>query len=127
MEDVMAHTILSGPQPNIVIMELQGELTWEDMTADEALGLDRGQPLYVMLDASRVSVALPENFLDGAKHSYFTNPNMAHMALYVESDLLRTIATMVAKITRRREKISLHSSQEAAIAHLQKLAKQAVY
>jgi hypothetical protein len=121
----MAHTISPGPQANIVVMDLIGELTWEDMTADEALGLNGNQPMYIMLDASRISVSVPENFLDGAKKSYFTNPNMAHMALYVESDLLRTIAIMVAKVTRRREKISLHTSREGAIAHLQMLAQRA--
>jgi hypothetical protein len=125
LETLMAHKILSGPQPNIVLMELSGELNWEDMTCDEELGFNRNKPMYLMLDASRMSVNLPENFLDGAKQSFFTNDNLVHMALYLESDLLRVVANMVAKITRRKEKMSLHTSREGAIAHLQMLAQQA--
>lgn len=120
----MAHKISTGPHPDIVIMDLIGELEYGDMTADEGLGLNKGRPLYVMLDASKISVALPDGFIDGARHSYFVNPNMAHMALYVESGMLRTIGTMVAKLTRRQDKLSVHESREKAMAHLQKLMKQ---
>ena len=121
----MAHTITPGTHPNIKVMELEGELTHADMTADEALGLNEGKPVYVLLDASKISVGLPPDFLDGARKSYFVHPNLAHMALYVSSVLLRNIGAMVAKLTRRKDKLTIHESREAAMRHLEKLVKEA--
>jgi hypothetical protein len=114
----MPHEISPGPKPNILIFRVTGELNYHDMTCDEELGLNQGRPLYVLMDGSKMQVGLPENFLEGAKNSFFINPNLVHMALYLESQLLRTIANMVAKVTRRREKLSLHPSFDAAIQHL---------
>lgn len=121
----MAHVITPGTHPNIKVMELQGELTYEDMTAEEPLGLHEGNPVYVLLDASKISVGLPPDFLHGARKSYFVHPNLAHMALYVNSMLLKNIGIMVAKLTRRKEKLTLHESREAAMKHLEKLVREA--
>jgi hypothetical protein len=120
----MAHEIMPGPNPNIMIMRLSNSLTFEDMTADEELGLNEGRPLYVLLDASNIDIALPDNFLSGARQSYFINDNLQHMALYVKSAWLKAIGEMVAKLTRRREKLSVYNSYEAAMAHLVKLEKE---
>jgi hypothetical protein len=114
----MAHSVSQGPHPLIMVMELTGDLTHEDMVADDAIGLNNGRRLYLMLDVSKMNVGLPDGFLDGAKNSFFINPNLIHMAMYVESDLLRTIANMVAKVTRNVGKLSLHNSREAAMNHL---------
>jgi hypothetical protein len=103
-------------------MILSHDLNFEDMTAVVPLGLDK-QPRYVLLDASQVSIALPEDFLSGARQSYFTHPNMLHMALYVKSDWLKTIGLMVAKVTKQKHKLSVHSSYEAAMQHLMTLAE----
>lgn len=120
----MAHTISPGPKPSIMLMELTGDLTYQDMMSDDEIGLNENQQLYLMLDVSKMNVGLPDGFLDGAKNSFFVHPNLIHMAMYVESDLLRTIANMVAKVTRNVGKLSLHSSREAAIHHLLDLTEQ---
>jgi hypothetical protein len=114
----MSHEILPGPKPNIVIHKIIGDLTYEAMTADEALGLNKGVPTYILLDLGDLNVGLPEGFLDGAKKSYFTNDNLVHMSIYVKSAAIRLIANMVAKITRRQGKLSLHESYDAAMQHL---------
>jgi hypothetical protein len=118
----MAYEVVAGPQSNIVILRLTGDLTHEDMTCDEALGFNAGRPMYLLLDASAMHVGLPDNFLNGAKNSFFVNDSLVHMALYLESQVLRTVALMVAKVTRRQEKMSLHSSYDAALNHLLNLA-----
>lgn len=119
----MSYEILPGPRPNIVVHKIIGDLTYDAMTADEGLGLNKGVPMYVLLDLGELNVGLPEGFLDGAKKSYFTNDNLAHMSIYVRSAAIRLIANMVAKVTRRQGKLSLHESYEAAMQHLLDLTK----
>lgn len=120
----MAHQILPGPHPEIVVMQVSDQLTHEDMTADEALGLNKAK-LYVLLDVSRMKVNLPDKFLDGALNSFFMNENLIHMAIYLESSVLRVVAGLVAKAARRQEKMSIHSSYAAAEAHLLEMIKKA--
>ncbi|MBC8171819.1 MAG: hypothetical protein H7X77_09100 [Anaerolineae bacterium] len=119
----MAHEITQGPRPNIKICKITESLTHADMTCEDDLGLNDGVPLYVLLDVSIMNVGLPENFLNGAKNSFFIHPNLVHMAMYTESNLLTTIGNMVAKLTQRKEKLSIYSSYDAALKHLLKLAK----
>ncbi len=114
----MAHIITLGPHPDIVLMDIIENLEYADMMADEELGLNEGKPLYVMLDVSKMIVGLPEKFLEGARQSFFINDNLIHMSMHVESNVLRTLANMVAKVTNRKNKLSLHDSREKAIAHL---------
>ncbi len=121
----MAHEISAGPHPYIVIDTLTGEYVHADMVVDEKMALDAGHAVYVLLDASGISNTLPENFLDGARNSFFIHPNMAHMALYTRSGLLRTVGNMVAKLTRRRDKLTIYDNYEAALSHLLKLVKEA--
>lgn len=118
----MAHTISKGPRPDIVIMDIVENVEFEDMTATEALGLNNRQ-LYVMLDISNMSIGLPENFLEGAKNSYFIHDNLIHLSIHVRSHPLRLIANMVAKITNNPGKLSLHESREAALQHLQNMPR----
>ena len=120
----MAHEIYAGPHSSIMVQRLSGSLTHEDMTADEGLGLNKGKPVWVLLDASAIELSLPDNFLNGARESYFVNENLQHMALYVKSSWLRTIGAMVAKLTRRQDKLSAHDNYDAAMAHLLKLVKE---
>ncbi|MEP7286151.1 MAG: hypothetical protein ABI947_10330 [Chloroflexota bacterium] len=116
--------ILPGPYPSIVIHRIHGELSYDAMTADDALGLNRGIH-FVLLDASDINLALPEDFLSGARHSYFTNPNLRHMALYTQSNMLGTIGKMVAKLTRRQDRLSVHTDFDVAMSHLVNLYNQA--
>jgi hypothetical protein len=118
----MAHHISGGPRPEIVIMKLDGALTYEDMTCTEEIGLHE-RKLYVLLDAGDMEVSLPADFLDGARESWFTHANMLHVALYTRSMLLSTVGKAVAKLTRRNDKLSSYTSYDQALAHLIKLAE----
>src|SRR3990172_2069411 len=117
----MPHEISPGPHPNIVIQRIYDELTHDDMATDDELGLDKGRLLYVLLDVSKMDVSLPDRFLDGAKNSFFVHPNLRHMALYTTSNMLASIAKMVAKLTKREGKLSIHGDYQSALNHLLKL------
>jgi hypothetical protein len=116
----MPYEIYPSPRDSIVVCKLVEELTYPDMMIVEPLGLDRG-PRYILLDASEISVALPEHFLEGARQSFFTHDNMQHLALYVKSQLLGMTGIMVAKVTRRPDKLSVHKTFDDAMNHLLKL------
>jgi hypothetical protein len=68
-----------------------------------------------------MNVSLPEKFLNGARHSWFVNPNMRHVAVCCNSSMLRAIAQLVAKLTDRQDRLSMHSSYQAALDYLLKL------
>jgi hypothetical protein len=114
----MAHEILPGPTANILLMRLYGELTKDDLLCDDELHLNEGQPMYVLVDASDMDIGLPAGFMDGKRESFFLNPNLQHVALYTTSWLLNSAAKMLGKITRQRDKLSVHDSREAALEHL---------
>lgn len=118
----MAHTISMGSRPDILIMDIIENVEFDDMTATDALGLNE-KKRYVMLDLSNMSIALPENFLEGAKNSYFVHDNLVHLSIHVRSHPLRIIANMVAKLTNNPGKLSLHESREAAIKHLESMPR----
>jgi hypothetical protein len=118
----MPHTISQGSRPDIMIMDIIESVDHDDMTASEPLGLNKGKR-YVMLDLSKMSISLPENFLEGAKNSFFVHDNLVHLSIHVTSHTLRVIANMVAKLTRNPGKLSLHDSREAALAHLENLPR----
>lgn len=117
----MAHSVTQGPYPNLMLMAITGEVTFEDMTCDDELRLNEGYPGYIMLDASKMSVGLPPDFLDGAKQSFFGSENLVHLAIYMESAVLRNVALMVAKLMRRKEKLTIHDTKAEAIAYLEHL------
>jgi hypothetical protein len=118
----MAHEIQPGPQSNILLLRLYGELTKEDLLCDDELGLNDGKTLFVLVDASDMDIGLPAGFMDGKRESFFLNPNLQHVALYTTSWLLSSAARMLGKITRQREKLSVHDSREAAMTYLLTLA-----
>lgn len=118
----MAHVIETGPEANIRLLHLQGELLKEDLLCDDELGLNSGEPMYVLVDASEMDIGLPAGFMDGKRESFFMNPNLRHVAVYSTSWLLSSAAKMLGKLTRQREKLSVHDTREAAIEHLVQLA-----
>lgn len=118
----MAHEIQPGPESNIVLLRLYGELTKADLLCDDELGLNEGKPMLILVDASDMDIGLPAGFMDGKRESFFLNPNAQHVALYTTSWLLNSAAKMLGKITRQREKLSVHDSREAALEHLLTLA-----
>jgi hypothetical protein len=50
--------------------------------------------------------------------------NVEQPALYVKSQLPGMAGQRVAKLTRRKEKLTVHSTYEAAMQHLIKLSDQ---
>ncbi|MBZ0288539.1 MAG: hypothetical protein K8I30_13060 [Anaerolineae bacterium] len=118
----MAHEIQAGPESNIRLMRLIGELLREDLMCDDELGLNSGERMYVLVDASEMDIGLPAGFMDGKRESFFMNPNLAHVAVYSTSWLLNSAAKMLGKLTRQRDKLSVHDTREAALEHLKNLA-----
>ncbi len=114
----MAHRIERGPRADILIFCFIGDLEHPDMAADQELGLNQGRPLYVLADASQMTVVLPGNFLNGARHSWFVNPNMRHAAFYSDSTMLHAIAQLVAKVTGHEDRLSRHHSYQEALDYL---------
>lgn len=114
----MPYAIEPGPHPTIVCLRLFGNISQEDMHIDEPLGLNAGQPRYVLMDASGMSLRLPRGFLDGATTSFFVNANLRHMALYTGSDMLDLLAKTIANLTHRRTQLSLHKSRDEALKYL---------
>jgi len=86
---------------------------------------DKGLPVYLLVDASGMNTSLPEHFLESVRNSAFIHPNMIHAAVFMRSPLLKNVFTMVAKLTRQRNKLSIHDSYDQAMTHLQKLVKEA--
>ena len=123
----MIHTITAGPFPNIKIMQIVDAVTAEAMAAVDELELNQGQPMYILLDISEMNTSLPEGFLDGARNSFFIHPNMAHTAMYTQSTALGTLAKMISKLTRRKDKLTIHASYQEALNHLVVLSKQATF
>ncbi|MCU0475122.1 MAG: STAS/SEC14 domain-containing protein [Anaerolineae bacterium] len=114
----MAHTVRPTQHPQCVQIEIHGELTFDDMTCSAELGLGQGQPRWVLLDVSEMDVALPEHFIEASRKSWFMHPDLVHMAVYTRSSLLGSAARMIAKLTRSRERMTIHDSREKAEAHL---------
>jgi hypothetical protein len=120
----MVHTISAGPFPNIKIMQIVDSVTYEAMAAVDELGLNQGQPMYILLDISQMTTSLPDDFLGGARNSFFIHPNMAHTAMFTQSTALATLAKMISKLTRRKDKLTIHGSYQDALNHLLALSKQ---
>jgi hypothetical protein len=124
-EESMPHEIEPGPHPNIVHLRMYGDITLEDMKLDEQLGLNSGIPMYILMDASAMSLRLPKSFMNGATRSFFINKNLRHMALYTGSNTLDLLATTIANLTGRRDKLSIHKTYQQALNHLLDMAGQA--
>lgn len=120
----MPHEILPSPHPKIFCVRLYGDVTAEDMKLNAEIGLDKDEPVYVLVDASELSLVLPANYIDTARHSFFLDSHLAHMAVFTGSAMLDGIGNMIAKLTRRRDRLSLHKSREEALNYLLKLVKE---
>jgi hypothetical protein len=121
----MTHEMLPGPHPNISVARLLGEIGSEDFAISDELGLPEGRSAYLPVDTSRISLGLPDNFLELSRNSYLLDPNFKHAAVYASSGWVRSMGNMIAKLTRQRHKLSMHDSYESAMAHLQNLVRQA--
>jgi hypothetical protein len=121
----MAHTISPGPHPNITTIRIYDELQRDDLTCTDELGLNEGRPLYILVDVSEMDRGLPAGFLDGERQGFFLHPNTAHIALFTNSMMLDTAGRMIAKLTRQKDKLTVHKTREEALAHLTTLVAQA--
>ncbi len=113
----MAHTITVGDRPEILIIEAFDNLEVDDILLEE-IDWSQGDPLYIFIDARRLSIALPDGFLDALKQGPIAHERLAHMALCLDSLILRNIAQMSVKLTRAQSKMSVHNTPEEALAHL---------
>ena len=118
----MAHFITQGSHPDIVILRIYGELQPEDLFVDDKLGLNERQR-YVLIDISQMEPGLPPDFISGARKSFFVNDNLIHASLYLRSPILKQVAMMVAKLTRRRHKLSIYETWETAMNHLLRMVE----
>lgn len=114
----MAYTIVSSTHPHITHVRFTDLLTQDDLHSDEALGLNAGRLTGVLLDVRTMKLDLPEGFTSGVQTSFFINPNLLHLAVVIESPLLRSVALMAAKMMKQRDKLSLHDTLESAETHL---------
>ncbi len=118
----MPHEVTPGPLPNIVLVRVYGHASAQDISLSaEELGLDQGRK-YVLMDASEMSLSMPDGAINAARNSYLTHENLAHVSLVTASRLFDMLANMVAKLTGRKNQISIHPSRQAAMDHLVKLA-----
>ncbi len=121
----MAHEISTGPHPNLVVIRIYGELEAADLNVNSELGLGSGRPIYLLADLSRMGLGIPENFLDSARKSAFSHPDVKHTAVYLKSGAIAALAKAVSKLTRQQDKVTSLTSYEEAESHLLKLIRQA--
>ncbi len=118
----MPHTMIPGPMPNMLIVKIQGEMNVDDLLPD--LHLHEG-PKYVLFDLTQAAASVPENFWDAARNTPLKHPNFIHGAIVIQSQLLKNLAVVVAKLTRVRDKVSFFETYEEGYNHLLKLVQQA--
>ncbi len=118
----MPHEVMPGPLPNIIHVRMYGQVSAQDISLSaEELGPDTGNK-YILIDASEMSLALPDGFVNAARNGYLASAELAHVSVVTSSRLVDTLANMIARLTRRKNQMSIHPSVQAAMDHLVKLA-----
>jgi hypothetical protein len=118
----MAHEVQQGPHPFFKILYLRGDITHEDMTCVDEVGLNEGHPIYLLTDAAGMNAGMPDKFLETIRESLLYSPNLAHNAVYLpDSPVISTLAQMLIKLTRTQKKVSLFRNLDEAQDHLMKL------
>src|SRR5688572_15014681 len=87
----IAHEMLPGPHPNISVVRLFGEIGLEDFAISDELGLPGGRRAYLLIDTSRISLGLPDNFMELSRNSYLHDPNFQHAAVYAPASWVRSL------------------------------------
>ncbi len=120
----MPHEVTPGPLPNIVLVKVYGHVTAQDISlSTEELGLSKdGSKKYILMDASEMSLSLPDGAINAARNSYLVDKNVAHTAVVTASRMFDMLANMVATLTGRKNQLSVHPSPKAALDYLVKLA-----
>lgn len=123
---VMPHDVLAGKHPDIVVLRYFGDIEANDIiTNPEELHLHEGHAKYLLADAGSVHPVVPEKMWERVQQSIIGHDNLLHIAIFVKSGVLRVLMGAVIKLTRQRNRISLHETFEQAEAHLLKLIQEA--
>lgn len=118
----MPHQVLKGKYPELVILHYFGNIEADDIITDpEELHLADGKPKYLLADTGDVNPVVPEGMWERVHHSIISHENLAHIAIHVKSNVLRVLMGAILKLTRQRNRVTLHQTYEEAEAHLIKL------
>src|SRR5215510_1404421 len=82
----MAYEILPRPHPSIALVHMFSEIEEEDFRLGDALELDKGNPVYLLVDTTGAAITLPPNFMENVRSSALFNDNLAHVAVFTRSD-----------------------------------------
>jgi hypothetical protein len=119
----MPHKIEPGPLPNIVVLTLYGDMTSEDFVTADDLGISI-MPRYLLIDASKLTLGLPDHFLSNIRSTPVIHPNCLHTAVIIRSELLKNVAAVALKLVQARDKVTIVSSYTEALNHLVALAQE---
>ncbi len=121
----MTHEISAGPHPNLILVRIYDEISHDDLGMNAELGLGSGKPVYLLVDASEMAFGVPENFLDAARQSPYSHPDVKHTAIVLKPGPILALARVVPKLTRQQNKVSTYTSAQDALAYLMTLIRQA--
>lgn len=114
----MAHTIVPAKHPHIAHIRITGDLTPDDMTCDAELGLGSGKPVFVICDVLNMNLHFPDAFVENARTGFLVHPDLQHVAVITKSKLIRSVGLAAAALSARRDRVSMHDSEDDAEAHL---------
>ena len=81
---------------------------------DDALHLNEGRLIYLLVDISRMDHRLPDGYIKHIMKCFLVHPNLRFLAGYVTSIPLRMASNLVVSLTRQQHKITLHDSYDEA-------------
>ena len=114
----MAYEILPRPHPSIALVHMFSEIEEEDFRLGDALELDKGNPVYLLVDTTGTAITLPPNFMENVRSSALFDDNLAHVAVFTRSATVCAVVRVMCRLTGQTHKVSLHDSREAALNHL---------
>jgi hypothetical protein len=115
---VMAHEILPGPHPSILIYRIFDELKPSDINIDMELDLNFGVRVYLLVDISELPFQLPPNLLQEMERTSMRHKNLVHAAVYSPSATFRRLAQVVISVLGLGNKLSTHKTYEEAMRYL---------
>lgn len=120
----MSHEVSVGNHPSIVVVRYFGDIEANDIIIDPGeLHLNEGQSKYLLIDTNEANPVVPEGMWERVHKSIIDNENLIHIAIHVKSAALRILMGAVLKLTRQRNRVSLHQSYEEAEAQILKVIK----
>ena len=116
----MAFNISPGSHPDFYILSIIGDLTYEDLLIVDDLHLNEKRLIYVLVNKAEMSNKLPDRFVEMLPQSFVVHPNIAHIACYAPSAILRIAGYMVANITHLQKKITIHQAYDEAYKFIER-------